>query len=123
MRDGKKYRIVNLILDTDDNPTTWTEEEYNIITNNEVVIGYFMKLDGTEMKMNIYLIPEKYCRGNIVTKNDLKLAYIQWLVNIKHNQNKTLVQFHNPPIENWLDTKEQWIKKTANKLSKTFDKP
>ena len=27
MRDGKKYRIINLILDTDDNPTTWTDEE------------------------------------------------------------------------------------------------
>ena len=123
MREGKKYRIINLILDIDNNPTTWTEEDYKIITDNEVIIGYFMKLDGTQMKMNIYLIPEKYCKGYIITKNDLKLAYAQWLVNMKYNQNKTLVQFHNPPIENWLDTKEQWIKKTANKLSKTFDKP
>lgn len=123
MRDGKKYRILNLILDTDDNPTTWTDEEYKIITDSEVIIGYFMKLDGTQMKMNIYLIPEKQCKGYIVTKNDLKLAYAQWLVNMRYNQKKTLVQFHNPPIENWLDTKEQWIKKTAHKLSKTFDKP
>jgi hypothetical protein len=123
MRDGKKYRIVNLILDIDDNPAAWTEEEYKIITDNEVVIGYFMKLDGEQMKMNVYLIPEKYCKGYIVTKNDLKLAYAQWLVNMRYNQNKKLVQFHNPPIENWLDTKEQWIKKTAHKLSKTFDKP
>ena len=56
MRDGKKYRIINLILDTDDNPTTWTDEEYKNITDNEVVIGYFMKQDGEQMKMNIYLI-------------------------------------------------------------------
>lgn len=123
MRDGKKYRILNLIIDTDNNPTTWTDEEYNIITNNEVVIGYFMKLDSAQTKMNLYLIPEKHCKGYIVTKNDLKLAYLQWLVNRSHNQSKIVVQFHNPPIENWLDTKEQWIKKTAGKLSKTFDKP
>ena len=123
MRDGKKYRIINLILDTDDNPTTWTDEEYKSITDNEAVIGYFMKQDGEQMKMNIYLIPEKHSKGNIVTKNDLKLAYAQWLINIRYNQNKKLVQFHNPPIENWLDTKEQWIKKTANKLSRTFNKP
>ena len=38
MRDGKKYRIINLILDTDDNPTTWTDEEYKSITDNEAVI-------------------------------------------------------------------------------------
>ena len=75
MRDGKKYRIINLILDTDDNPTTWTDEEYKNITDNEVVIGYFMKQDGEQMKMNIYLIPEKHSKGYIVTKNDLKLAY------------------------------------------------
>ena len=55
MRDGKKYRIINLILDTDDNPTTWTDEEYKSITDNEVVIGDFMKQDGEQMKMNIYL--------------------------------------------------------------------
>ena len=123
MRDGKKYRIINLILDIDDNPTTWTDEEYKSITYNEAVIRYFMKQDGEQMKMNIYLITEKQSKGNIVTKNDLKLAYAQWLINMRYNQNKKLVQFRNPPIENWLDTKEQWIKKTANKLSRTFNKP
>ena len=39
MRDGKKYRIINLILDTDENPTKWNEEEYKSIKENEVVIG------------------------------------------------------------------------------------
>lgn len=123
MRDGRKYRILNLLIDVNNNPTTWTEEEYNIITNGEAVIGYFMKQNGTEMKLNMYLIPRKHSKGYIITKDDLKLAYAQWLVNMRYNQNKKLVQFHNPPIENWLDTKEQWIKKTAHKLHKVFDKP
>ena len=123
MREGRKYRIVNLIIDVNNNPASWTDEEYNIICNGEVVIGYFMKQTDTQMNLNLYLIPSKYNKGTAINRNDLKLAYAQWLVNMRYNDNKKIVQFYNPPIENWLDTKEQWIKKTANKLANIFDKP
>lgn len=122
MRDSKKYRIINLIMDVNNNPVAWTEEEFNNVCGNEALVGYFMKQTDSNMTLNLYLIPSKYNRGYTITYNDLRTAYAQWLINMRYNNNKKIVQFHNPPIENWLDTKEQWIKKTANKLSKIFNK-
>ena len=123
MRDGKKYRIINIVIDADNNPATWTENKLNEITHNEEVIGYFMKRTNKKDTINLYTLPNKYCKDNYLTLDDLFLAYGQWLIAMRIKDNEKLVKFHNPPIQNWLDTKEQWIKKTANKLSKTFDKP
>ena len=123
MRDGRKYRILNLEIDVDNNPASWTEEELKTICDKEEIIGYLMKQTDSKMKLNLYLLPRKHCKGTIINHNDLKLAYAQWLVNMRYNNDKSIIQFHNPPIENWLDTKEQWIKKTAHKLSQVFDKP
>ena len=122
MRDGRKYRIINFNTTKFDNPSIWTDERINEITNNETIIGYFMKTNKTGETINLYVIPAKYNKGQAVNRLDLAAVYFQWLLSVKLNEDDKLVVFRNPPIENWLDTKQQWIKKTAHKLSKTFDK-
>ena len=122
MRDGRKYRIVTVTLTNDNNPNTWTDEKLKEMTHNEAIIGYFMRRLNDKDVINLYTVPEQYTTTNI-TLDALFLAYGNWMIRMRYDKNDKLVQFQNPPIENWLDTKEQWIKKTANKLSKIFDRP
>lgn len=123
MRDGRKYRIVTVNTTVKDNPNTWTEEHLKDLTHGEAIIGYFMRRLNKEIDViNLYTLPPQYTDVNI-TLDALFLAYGNWLLNMRYKDNDKIVKFLNPPIQSWLDTKEQWIKKTANKLSKTFDKP
>ena len=68
MRDGKKYRILNLIIDTDDNPTTWTDEEYKIITDSEVILGI---ISISQEEENMYSTFLKICLSSILPEKDL----------------------------------------------------
>lgn len=123
MRDGRKYRIINVVMNENNNPATWTEKDLKELTHNEEVIGYFMKRTNTQDTINLYTLPIKYCPTTALKLETLLMAYSQWLLAMRYNNDNTIVKFHNPPIQNWLDTKEQWVKKTANRLSKIFNKP
>lgn len=118
---SKKYQIKQIVLTKENNPNVWTEDKLNEITNNKVIIGYMLKLTSSNSILNIYVLSKEYTVNKGISLEELKNAYSTWLYNVVYNNKDVL--FKNPPIENWLDTKEQWIKKTANKLSKIFDKP
>lgn len=118
-----QYQIIQLILNNIDF-VNMTDEEFSKLTKNEVVIGYLFrrvteKFGANRDTLNIYCINSKYCKQNeIVSLSDLQTNYKNWLNNCKVN---SVSSFKNPPVINWLDTKEQWVTKLAARISKTFN--
>ena len=120
-----QYELVQFVLTAENNPTIWTDEKLREMLQNKVMIGYMFRSKANQHIVNIYTIEEKYLitKEKLVTIDNLKNAFVCWSETLKVN-NKAMV-FRNPPIKEWLDTKEEWCKKTARHLSikynKTFD--
>lgn len=120
-----QYKLVKFVLTAEDNPYLWTNEKLKEMLQDKVMIGYMFRSKGEQHTVSIYTIEAKYLKtkDRLVTIDNLKSAYLQWLESLIENE-KSIV-FRNPPIQEWLDTKDEWCRKTARKLSlkynKTFD--
>lgn len=123
-------QLVQYILSSDNNPTLWTDESLAEDLNGEVVVGYILKskpgkFDTFVPIINLYTINIKYLdeetRALIINSHTLRNAFLQWLDSLVEDPNS--IMFRNPPIKEWLDTKENWAKKVASTLSKTYNKP
>lgn len=127
-QEVSKYYIKQLLLNEDFNPETWTEEEYNnIICHNDKCIGYLfstkegVKFADASKVLNIYLIKPKYFTNDGITKDELSRQWRDFLIRCDtetHHSKRNI--FKNPPIEQWIDTKENWCKKLASKVSTQF---
>lgn len=124
-RDPAKYFIETVIINDNNNPGIWNEEKLNKITNGHIIVGYlFTTKNGAFNELghilNLYLINKKYYRKDIITLEMLKTAYHTFLVKCKEytdpNQYAKRNVFQNPPIEEWLRTKDNWCKKIAHKI-------
>lgn len=97
----------------------WFDNEFSKLKEDNIIIGYLFTKKTTVFQenaliFNAYLINRKYYTcgeiGMSIIKQDWELFFVNY---------KTV--FKNPPIKNWLDTKDNWCKKMANKISKTFN--
>lgn len=119
------YKLIELAITEKDNPITWTDEQMEVKLDGKVIIGYVFRYKNDKPIVLIYTIEEKYLetKDKLITNNVLRSAFLQWLESLQENS-KSII-FRNPPIKEWLDTKEEWCYKIARKLSikyhKTFD--
>ena len=126
-RKKHQFTIKQQVLTNDNHPGEWTPKSLSDKINGEVVIGYLFKtVDGKfEAKtkvLNLYTIKEEYvCNPKkIIYAKTLSNAYIQWLETLIHDPESKV--FRNPPVKEWMDTKDNWIKKLAGQLSKQYNK-
>jgi hypothetical protein len=127
-RKAHQFKITQEILNDDNHPLVWTEETLSRKTNNEVIIGYLFKNKmgqfGVEAPvLNMYTINPKYLStpNKTISLSDLQCVYMDWLLNKVSNDR--CLRFKNPPIKEWMDTKDNWVKKLANKLSNRYNRP
>lgn len=127
-RKAHQLQIVQYILNAENNPSIWTPDSFNKMLKGEVVIGYLLKnkkskFDSFVPILNLYTINPKYLhtKNKLLSFIDIQNAFRQWLEDL--NQDTDSMIFRNPPIKEWLDTKENWCKKLAHKLSGPFNLP
>lgn len=88
-------------------PYEWDESEFSKICNGKNVVGYLF-ISG---KLKLYLSNNK---SRNITIKDLKSDYDKFKVSEKP-------VYRNPPLPMWLETKDNWCKKIANKLALKYN--
>ena len=114
-----KYYIRQYIIN-DISFQEWKDNEYSKIKDDNIIIGYLFlnkefKFVQNTLVFNVYLINRKY-----YTKGEINLDIIEhdWELFLSNNEKSV---FKNTPIECWLDTKDNWCKKMASEVSRTFN--
>ena len=106
----------------------WMDRYYSDITKNTAIIGYLFSvkegdtINSEARVLNLYLIDRNYYNGQEVTMNNLTQSWELFLLKSnteKNHKNKNV--FLNPPIQQWLDSKNNWCKKVASQLSKQYN--
>lgn len=128
VREPHKYFIESLIINEDNNPKHWTPEDFERVTKGHACIGYLFATKqrkvGYDKVLNLYLINRKYYRKSEVDNLSIKMAFATFEMKCadypEDNQYKKRMVFRNPPIEEWLATKDNWITKTANSLAESW---
>lgn len=123
-----KLRIITIVITPENNPSNWTEASLAKLTNGEVVVGYILKNKGIRSNiprpvLNLYIIPE-HCLttpNSIIDLKTLQNIFLQWMESLVEDSKSYM--FRNPPLEEWLNTKENWVKKISAKLSQSYNKP
>ena len=115
-RDNSKYYIEQYIINkySKDDFEQFVKDTEETRKNNAIV-GYHFMVKEPAYVLNLYLIDREHYRGPQIFLSVLKLDWESFFVN------KQPV-FINPPIELWLNTKMNWCKKLANRLSKQYNK-
>lgn len=106
----------------------WQEQQYSKIVEDNAIIGYMfstkegnMIYDEIEV-LNIYLIDRKYYNGQEVTIDNLTNAWRLFkFKTLNESSHKDKIIFLNPPIQQWLDSKDNWCKKVASQISKQYN--
>lgn len=129
-RDAHKYFIESLIIDLHtNNPVLWSVEDWNKVTKGHAVIGYLFttkqnKVGSYNKVLNLYLINRKFYRKSEVELPLLRLAFYAFenkcTLYPEPKQYAKRMVFMNPPIEEWLATKDNWIAKLANELTESW---
>lgn len=123
-------KLVQFVLTADNNPLKWTEESLKESLRGQVIVGYILRNDTGKFEtitpiLNLYVIQAKYLVeesvSSIITLAAVQQVFRQWLESLMEDSNS--IMFRNPPIKEWLDTKENWAKKLASTLSKSYNKP
>lgn len=125
-----KYYIEQIILTDDNNPDLWDEQYYKeTICNNDKCIGYLFNLKEasnlvSKVKvLNLYLIKPEYYLESSIENDELREKLKLFEANCAESDKYThkMNVFRNPPLKNWMDTKENWCKKLAHKMSQQFN--
>lgn len=120
-----KLQIVSIILTQSNNPAKWTETDLKRISGNKLVVGYIFKPIKTaesQSLLNLYVIKAEALDEShtVIDITWLQNAFMQWLESLSEDP-KSFV-FRNPPLDKWLETKDNWIKKVTSKLAETYNK-
>lgn len=121
-----KYYIKQFIINNYSSQE-WLDKNYDEICKEDAIIGYAFNtrepnLSNTPEVLNLYLLKHKYNDGKVsISRQELADAWELFLFKI--DSEKKAFVFKNPPIDKWLDTKDNWCKKLANELSNQFDRP
>lgn len=119
-RNINKYYIEEFALSNTNNPLTWTEESLLNALKGAKIIGYiFIVKEASSYKLNLYLI--RSGAYDSIPLSELQIAWSQFIDNLIHekSKNKRMV-FKNPPLDEWIKTKDNWCKQEANKIMKKF---
>jgi|LGOV01.1.fsa_nt_gb hypothetical protein len=127
-RKPEQFHIVQEILTTTNSPTTWTDISLSKKLKGEVVIGYLFKsiksqFDTWTRVLNLYTISEEYLtnKRKVIPLCTIQNTFLQWLESLAEDEHSKM--FRNPPVKEWMDTKDNWIKKLSHKLSLKYKKP
>lgn len=119
-----KMHIITLLLTPTDNPLKWTDADLCRLTNDEAVVGYILKpikIDtDIQSLLNLYVIDRDDVTelDKVIDVQFLKNVFAQWLESLVEDPG--CYMFRNPPLDKWLETKENWIKKVTGKLSSAY---
>lgn len=119
----RKFYIKQFIVNDFNNfVEQWTECTDK---NNNVIIGCLImeqkgKFDLTTTIINLYLIDKKYYYGQVYNLNDILNLYSLY-INKCEDKTKPHLAFINPPIAEWIDSKDNWCKKMAANVSHTYN--
>lgn len=127
-KELSKFYIEQIILDGFNNPGNWTEPQFQSICKHDKLIGFYFsvkieaKFNSPIKILNLYLIKPLYYKNNGITLEELDAAWAEFLTKMVDTKNcNKAILFKNPPIEQWLDTKENWCKKQAAKIAEQFN--
>jgi hypothetical protein len=93
---------------------------------NDAIIGYIFNTKKvknfaeTPIVLNLYLIDKNKSYNKSISEEKLGNAWELFFNKYDNCKKDYVAIFQNPPIENWLDTKDNWCKKIANEISRTF---
>ena len=126
MTNKQKFYIKQFVI-TKDSFQEWADNHYNKLKGDNAIIGYlFSKQEKCAFNlpiyvMNLYLIKRSCYKGTETNLDGLNLAWELFFNKCKTKNDKHITVFSNPPIEQWLDTKDNWCKKMATEISRTFN--
>ena len=121
-----KFYIKQFIIN-DNSFQEWANNNLEDILSKDVIIGYIFNVkkvkDFTEppIILNLYLIDKSKEYTKSISIDKLQDAWELFFSKIDKNKKDFVSVFQNPPFENWLDTKDNWCKKIANEISRTFN--
>lgn len=120
-----KLKLLNLNLtQIEPNLLEWSEIDlFNIVGKDNIIVGYILKPKSTRFSLTLYITYYKYVSDvdRVVTLSDLKIIYKQWQESLTMDPNSFM--FRNPPLDLWLETKLNWVKKISYQLSESYNKP
>ena len=130
-KEPNKFYIEQIILSEDNNPEVWSKAEFKdalfqSICKHDKLIGFLFSVRqdvkfGLVKILNMYLIKPNYYDKPEITLDELVIAYNLFLEKVKtETHHNKMVVFKNPPIKQWIDTKENWCKKQATKVAAQF---
>lgn len=121
-----KFFIKQYIIN-DKEVSDWLNTNWAHINQDNRVIGYLFSVkEGNNLNsdievLNLYLINTKYYVGNVVHANELKSDWDLFSFKVSEEVSyKRKIVFKNPPIKEWIATKENWCMKLAHKVSKQY---
>lgn len=132
-KELSKFYIEQIILDNDNNPGSWIEADFSealfqSICKHDKLIGFLfstkqsVKFSVPTRVLNLYLIKPSYYDGEGITLKELSDAWYEFMDKMFHETHHSkMIVFKNPPIEQWIDTKENWCKKLAAKVAEQFN--
>ena len=107
----------------------WADNHMVEKLKDNAIIGYLFStksnkfLEPTQV-LNVYLIKREYYKKSEISMIELAKDWELFLLKCKESTDyKKHTVFKNPPIEEWLDTKDNWCKKVAGEISNTFSMP
>lgn len=99
----------------------WSEDNLTILLKDNLILGYYFATKpstsfGEDIEiLNLYLINSRhYHNKEVVSLDELEDAWEQF----KRCPHRI---FNNPPIDVWLDSKDNWCNMLANKMSKKYN--
>lgn len=110
----------------DNNPATWSKSDFTryVKDSDIVIVGYFFKnkdITALKLSVNLYLINKvRVDESQIITLDRLNEDFLLWLKSLINNPKE--FKFVNPPLDLWLETKDNWMKKVAGQLSRSYNK-
>lgn len=129
-RELSKFYIEQIILTNEDNPGTWVESQFQSICRHDKLIGFLfsvkekVKFGVSTRVLNMYLIKPNYYDKEPIRLQELQKAWNEFLDKLfNETHHSKMIVFKNPPIEQWVDTKENWCKKLASKIAEQFEWP
>lgn len=91
------------------------EEKYELTIDEYSIIGYRISYDSVKdnLYVTLYLKKTKDNKVNLTVE-------IESIIDDIFSERKDYMSFRNPPIEDWLNTKESWCRKLAKSVSDQY---
>ena len=120
-----KFYIKQFVIN-DNSFQEWAKNNLDDVLSKDAIIGYIFNTKKikdfaeTPVILNLYLIDKDKQYTKSISEDKLGNAWELFFNKYNNCKKEYIAIFQNPPIENWLDTKDNWCKKIASEISKTF---